>query len=260
MADMKESIRCNFRRGVAPFAFFPRLALAPHFKWTMITCDYMHAVDLGILLYQIGQVWWTILPHLAPESRNKRSTARQKGLQALKARLRLYYKARRTKSQLPLRRVTLNWLRTKHGIKLRAHASQANALVGFTADLAEEFKQHDGHLGNHRCCSMQSIASIARLSRQDVLTEGDVTAWRRLSVEHMFHYACCQWPVYPKFRLFQHMPHFILRCGVPRTYWVYSDEAKNKQVKNLWTMVSKGHASFEQVFLRLLWHDDLSHV
>jgi hypothetical protein len=41
--DMKVSIPSNNSRGAAPFAFMPRLALAPFFKWSMVMCDYMHA-------------------------------------------------------------------------------------------------------------------------------------------------------------------------------------------------------------------------
>ena len=44
--DMKVSIDNNFARGVAPFAFMPRLALAPFFRWSMVMCDYMHATTL----------------------------------------------------------------------------------------------------------------------------------------------------------------------------------------------------------------------
>jgi hypothetical protein len=59
--------------------------------------------------------------------------------------------------------------------------------------------------------------------------------------------------VVPKFYYFQHLPRHILRGGVPRTYWVYSNESKNRQIKQLWRVMFKGHATLEQVFLRLLW-------
>ena len=75
----------------------------------------------------------------------------------------------------------------------------------------------------------------------------------------MFYYVCCWYRVYPKFHYLQHVPHHILKGGVPRTYWVYSDESKNRQVKTLWTAVSKGHSVYEQVLLRLLWLDALQH-
>ena len=107
---------------------------------------------------------------------------------------------------------------------------------------------------------MKSLASLSRLAKQDTLTEEDLTVWRRLAVEHMFHYACCGWPVVPEFHLLQHFPHFIQRSGVPRAYWVYSDETKNRQVKGLWEVVSKGHAMHEQIFLRLLWLDALERL
>ncbi len=47
---------------------------------------------------------------------------------------------------------------------------------------------------------------------------------------------------------------------MPRAYWVYSDETKNRQVKGLWEVVSKGHAMHEQIFLRLLWLDALERL
>ena len=149
--------------------------------------------------------------------------------------------------------MSLKWVKGRRHIKLRAKAAQAHALVAFTAGLAEEFQQFNGIAGHHRHKCMQSVAAICTLARQDLLTEQDLMTWRRLSAEHMFHYACCGYKVVPKFHYLQHLPQQILRSGVPRTYWVYSDEAKSKQVKGLWSVVSKGHSTHEQVMLRLLW-------
>ena len=87
---------------------------------------------------------------------------------------------------------------------------------------------------------MQSLATICSMAKQEALTEDELLQWRRLSVEHTFHYACCNYRAYPKFHYLQHFPQHIPRGGVPRTYWVYySDESKNKQVKGLWAAVSK---------------------
>ena len=77
------------------------------------------------------------------------------------------------------------------------------------------------------------IAGICRMARAHVLTDQELMQWRRLSVEHMFHYACCDFCVCPKFHDFQHLPQHILMAGVPRTYWVYSDEAKKQAGKDL---------------------------
>ena len=84
--------------------------------------------------------------------------------------------------------------------------------------------------------------------------------WRQKAVEHMFHYSGTGFHVVPKFHLFQHMPLHITRAGVPRTYWVYSDETKNRQVKGLWTKVSKGWSMHEQIFLRLMWLEALENL
>jgi len=39
---------------------------------------------------------------------------------------------------------------------------------------------------------------------------------------------------------------------------VYSDESKNRQVKQLWEKVSKGHSMEQQILLRMLWMEALS--
>ena len=41
--------------------------------------------------------------------------------------------------------------------------------------------------------------------------------------------------------------------GVPRNFLVYSDENKNSQIRRMFSMVSKGHAEYQQILLRLDW-------
>ena len=38
-----------------------------------------------------------------------------------------------------------------------------------------------------------------------------------------------------------------------RTFWVYSDESKNRETKQVWNACSKGHSVYQQVLLRLEW-------
>ena len=101
----------------------------------------------------------------------------------------------------------------------------------------------------------RSIASII-----ESCIAKELMLWRQKAVEHMFHYSGTGFHVVPKFHLFQHMPLHITRAGVPRTYWVYSDETKNRQVKGLWTKVSKGWSMHEQIFLRLMWLEALENL
>ena len=70
---------------------------------------------------------------------------------------------------------------------------------------------------------------------------------------HMYHYAHCGFGVYPKFHYFMHMPEQVERGGVPRNFWVYSDESKNREVKQIWNACSKGWSVSQQVILRLQW-------
>jgi hypothetical protein len=179
---------------------------------------------------------------------------------ALKTRLKAFYKDNKVQSRLNLKKLSLKWIKGKGAPRLRAKAGQASCLVPFTVELAADFSWADGDLGHYRCQSMQKLARICALAKQEALTHEELTCWRRLSSEHMFYYACSGFPAYPKYHYLQHFPQHILRGGVPRTYWVYSDEAKNKEVKGLWAAVSKGHSVCEQVLLRLLWLDALDNL
>ena len=133
-------------------------------------------------------------------------------------------------------------------------------MVEFAVALAKEFKNLDGEQGHHRYQCTGSLGVICAFSRQDKLTEAELMLWRRKAVEHIFHYAATGFHVVPKFHLFQHMPQHIIMAGVPRTFWVYSDESKNGQVKYLWTKFSNGWSTHEQIFLRLMWLDALERL
>lgn len=75
--------------------------------------DLMHAGDLGVLSYELGEVLWTILPQLGAGPGRSRGAARAAGLQVFKTRLKAFYKERRTDSRLPLKRFSLR--------KVKAH-------------------------------------------------------------------------------------------------------------------------------------------
>ena len=107
---------------------------------------------------------------------------------------------------------------------------------------------------------MDTLASMCSLARQHTITKDELLKWRRLAAEHMFHYVSCGFRAYPKNHYMQHLPQHIERGGTPRVYWVYSDEAKNKEVKGLWEVLSKGHSVCQQMLLRLEWLDALDHA
>ena len=71
----------------------------------------------------------------------KKGSPRQKGLSAFKKKLKAYYAENKTTSRLNLRKMTLRYLKGKGGIKLRAKAGQASALVGFAVNLARDFQE-----------------------------------------------------------------------------------------------------------------------
>ena len=49
------------------------------------------------------------------------------------------------------------------------------------------------------------------------------------------------------------MPEQVERGGVPPVFWVYSDESKNREAKQLWQACSKGWSVYLQILLRLQW-------
>ena len=53
----------------------------------------------------------------------------------------------------------------------------------------------------------------------------------------------------------QHMPspEHAWWAGCPRSFWVYSDEAKNFHLKRLFSVCSKGTSVNQQILLRLEW-------
>ena len=69
----------------------------------------------------------------------------------------------------------------------------------------------------------------------------------------MYHHLAAGCRVYPKFHFFMHMPQQVRQSGVARSFWCYTEESKNRDVKRIWNMCSKGHAVEQQLLLHLLW-------
>ena len=118
-------------------------------------------------------------------------------------------------SKMPLRKFTVKSLGVNKGHKLKAKAGQARRLVQFTAQLAEEFQGHDGDFHRHQ--AMATLKSLFELAGQAELTKEDMAQWRLNAAYHMYYYAHCGFPVYPKFHYFMHMPEQVERGGVPKT-------------------------------------------
>ena len=176
---------------------------------------------------------------------------------ATKARLARYYANNKSKSRIPLNRLTLRKVNVKQHPKLKAKAAQARALVPFVEQLAAEYRVADGQLGEDRFQCIWHLARICELAGKRELTETDLLNWRRLSAYHMFYYARCGFRVYPKHHFFMHLPAQVQRFGVPRTFWNYADESKNSRFKQLFRVISKGRSIEQQILLREAWYHKL---
>lgn len=253
LEDMELSKRADFCRDASPFAFEPLLCQAPFFKWTMVKLDWQHAQDLGALSYEIGEAWWSLLPGLARLATAGTKQDRGTGLQELKRRLKQYYADKRVDSRIPLKRLGLRKIKARKHPKLKAKAVQTKRLLPFTLALAAELRHTDGALGEHRYQSLGYASKICSLASQREITSDELMSWRAWQALHMFHYASCGFRVYPKFHYALHLPAQVERSGVPRTFWVYSDEGKNSEIRRVFNVCSKGHAVYQQILLRLDW-------
>jgi hypothetical protein len=178
------------------------------------------AVDSGVLSYVIGEMWWSMLPHLAGEDGERAGNARQRGMESLKTRLLNYYKNHKVSSKIPVRRLKLTTIKCKKHPKLKCKAGQARRLVNFTTNLAAEFEDCDGELGTHRHHAMCSLQEICRLANKRELSKNELLQWRQLAALHMCQYAHCGFRVYPKFHYFMHMPEQVEQGGTPRIVFI----------------------------------------
>ena len=254
--DLETSRANNFQRGISPFGFEPRLVKAPYFQWSMIKLDWMHVMDLGILTYVLGEAWWALLPKLAPRlwvgRRVSRGRSRNLGLHFLKDRLRKYYRDHKIDTKIPVERLTLRKIRVRQRCKLKVKAAQSRRLLPFTLSLARELCRGQG-VDKHRLDSLECLSEIFRISDQAELTEEGLMQWRRLAANFVYHHIAAGCRVYPKFHFFMHMPQQVRQSGVSRSFWCYTEESKNRDVKRLWAISSKGHAVEQQILLHLLW-------
>ena len=253
LADMNESKRQRFKIGRSPFKSESLLTLAPFFSWTMLKLDWMHAADLGVLVYVLGEVFWSLLPMLAGAGGRPTIAVRERGLMELKQRLRAYYKTSRVTNRLPVKRLTLGKIKSRTEPKLKAKAAQAKDLLQFAVALAQEFKEDGSDVARSRCHAMEELAAMYALVRQHEVSADELMAWRAHAAMFAFHYASCHFKFYPKFHCLMHTPEQVEQSGVLRSFWVYAEESKNRQLKTLFNVCSKGAGVHQQILLRLQW-------
>ena len=182
----------------------------------MVMLDWMHAADLGILGYELGEALWSLLPALVgmPAS----TKARHEGFKVLKARLKNYYKENPDKvhSKVPMKKFTIWKIKGRGRPKLRAKAAQTRDLLPFVLQLATEFRDYEGDFGEDRFQSLTHLSKIYALAERSELSDQDLMEWRWWGALHMYYYVRCGFKVYPKHHYFSHLPQQAERAGVPR--------------------------------------------
>ena len=258
LEDMRRSKDQNFRSGASPFKAESLLTKAPYFAWTMLKLDWMHAADLGVLLYVVGAVWWSLLPILAPGGGRPTAAVRNAGLVELKRRLKEHYCAHRVSNRLALKRFTLNKVKPRKGpVKLKAKAAQAKDVLNFTMALAEEFKADGSAICEHRFLMMQELSAMYEFAKKTEVTTDELMRWRTHAAFFAYYYASCGFHFVPKMHYVMHIPEQVEQSGVLRAFWVYAEESKNRHLKTLYEIASKGHALHQQMLVRLQWQHAL---
>ena len=82
-------------------------------------------------------------------------------MRELKGRLKAYYSEHRISNKLPLKRITLNKIKSKGHPKLKAKAAQAKDLLRFTTLLADEFKSDAAPIAESRYQMMQELSAMS---------------------------------------------------------------------------------------------------
>ena len=111
----------------------------------------------------------------------------------------------------------------------------------------------DGETGCGRVCAISKSHMFKCMGTGVSSVSLMETSW-----PSRYFYARCGFHIYPKHHYFMHFPEQIEKSGVPRVFWVYSDESKNSHLKRLWRVCSKGRSIEKQILLRLHWEKSLS--
>jgi len=258
---MERSRACGFKRGRAAFWCFAKMLLAPFFVWEMVKVDWMHAAALGVLVYLLGEVWWSLLLDLAGPSTGTVASKRRRGLRLLKQRVKRFYKLHRVDSRVPLRNFHVGKIKSgKHAPKLKVKAAQARKLLPFTLQLAAEFRDVHNDLAENRYQCVKYLCDIYELANKPEITEDELIVWRMTNCAFLFYYVTCGFKVYPKFHYFFHVPDHVARSGVARSFWVYSDESKNSQLKQIYEVCPTSQKICQSVLLHIEWLFQLEHL
>ena len=100
---------------------------------------------------------------------------------------------------------------------------------------------------------MRDLEVMHAMASKHEVTSQELMDWRARSATFMYRYVSCGFKVYPKFHYLQHIPEQVEQSGVVRSFWVHAEESKNRELKTLFNVCSKGVSLHQQILLRLQW-------
>ena len=218
-------------------AFLSVMFERPGFLLEFVSIDLMHAGDLGVLLYLLGNVYWELWQYLGGTSTNGESPKNREVSAILLHMIKLGSKERGL--EMPINQLTLGMIKAsgKDAPKLKVKAAEARKMLEVTHFMLEKlFPLDTPHLYmRFQCVSKfvelyrtlenwvpggESQAQIRRLGSQGVCLYAELSteaisadAWTLL------------WRMYPKHHLMLHaLEDSVDVGGNPRCQWCYLDE------------------------------------
>ena len=208
----------------------------PGFVLEFVSVDLMHAGDLGVLLYLLGNVYWEFWQYLGGASSNG-ETPRNREVSAILLHM-IKIGAKERGLVMPINQLTLGMIKVdgKNAPKLKVKAAEARKMLEVTHFMLEKLFPMDTSHARMRfqCVSKfvelyrtlenwdpkSSQAQIRRLGSQGVCLYAELSA-KAISADP----ETLLWRMYPKHHLFLHAIEDSVEVGGnPRCQWCYSDE------------------------------------
>ena len=139
----------------------------PYFSLERVKIDWMHCADLGVLVYLLGEVFWSLLDDLAGLAVGTLAARRARGFKELKKRIRQYYSEKRISTRVPLKRFKVTRIKSGNkSPKLGVKAVQARKLLPLAPCLVAQCRGLHRRFAENRFQCVHILCKIYELSNK----------------------------------------------------------------------------------------------
>ena len=229
--DSKEDFGLNF---VCP------LFSVIGFSVELLSLDVMHIMDLGVLQYLVGAVFWTLVSNNFARSNSDQAEARRaSNMLHLRRRLWAFYKSEDRASheqgkRTKIGKLTLKQLGPHAKPRLRAKAAETRHLVPLLVQLCRE---NPGFLGRRpksmyltqACSEMLQFYKVMEEEPRNMSAQG-LLLLRRHMTRFLTFWKSFGGHLVFKHHMAWHLAERAASHGNPKCYWTYPDEGENRQM------------------------------